>query len=163
MVLWKFFGRSLLRADPSFRRERERIGRPAMKRRRNNIWDPLTPRRLGLYLTVPDTAWAIRFKQFAKRIWTLRKGKHWIANSFFTLWVSTDVLALIKGTAPPLPLSVWGAVFGGLLVSYEWLILVEEFRQSAPLHVLWQPSSAAPVALGLGFSTPNLVVPRRSR
>jgi hypothetical protein len=85
------------------------------------------------------TAWAIRLKRFAKRIWTVRKGKYWIANSFFTLWVATDVLALIKGTTPLLPLSVWGAIFGSLLVSFEWWILVEDFKQSAPLHVLWQP------------------------
>lgn len=85
------------------------------------------------------TVWAIRFKAFAKRIRTVRKGRHLVANIFFTFWVSTDIGALIKGTTPPLPFSIPGAFFGSALVLSEWWIFGEEFKNSAPLHVLWQP------------------------
>jgi hypothetical protein len=89
-------------------------------------------------------AWAYRLKQFVKRILTLRKGKRLIADIFFTLWVFMDVLALIKGTVPLLPLSIWGAIFGCLLVAFEWIIFREEYMESAPLHVLWQPRYCQP-------------------
>ena len=85
------------------------------------------------------SAWRYRVNRSARRLWTVRMRKHWIANFFFSLWVSTDVIALVKGTAPLIPLSVWGACFGVALVAFEWWILVEEFRESAPLHVIWQP------------------------
>ena len=88
--------------------------------------------------------WAIRFRQFAERIWTVRKGRRLVANIFFTFWVSTDIVALIQGTTPPLPLSIWGAIFGSALVLSEWCIFWEEFRDSAPLHVLWQPRISQP-------------------
>ncbi len=85
------------------------------------------------------TAWAHRLRQSAKRLWTVRMRKHWAAIVFFALWVSTDVIPLIKGTTPLTALSVCGAVFGVGLVVCEACILVEEFRESAPLHVIWQP------------------------
>jgi len=85
------------------------------------------------------TVWKHRLKQSAQQLWTVRKGKHWIAAIFFTLWVATDVLALIEGTTPLIPLSFWGAGFGVALVVFEWWILIEEFKEGAPLHVLWQP------------------------
>jgi hypothetical protein len=85
------------------------------------------------------TAWAYRLRQFAKRVLALRKGKRLVADIFFTLWVFMDVLALIRGTVPLLPFSVWGAIFGCLLVLFEWIIFREEYMESAPLHVLWQP------------------------
>jgi len=89
-------------------------------------------------------AWAHRLRQSATRLWTVRMRKHWVANVFFTLWVSTDVLAIINGTTPLIPLSVWGAGFGVALVVFEWFILVDEFRESAPLHVIWQPRVLQP-------------------
>jgi hypothetical protein len=41
-------------------------------------------------------------------------------------------------------LSVSGAVFGVVLVVCEFCILVEEFNESAPLHVIWQPRVLSP-------------------
>lgn len=45
----------------------------------------------------------------------------------------------MQGTTPITALSVCGAVFGIALVVCEFFILVEEFKESAPLHVIWQP------------------------
>jgi hypothetical protein len=70
--------------------------------------------------------------------------KHWVAIIFFALWVSTDVIPLIKGTSPLTALSVCGAVFGVALVVCEACILVEEFKESAQLHVIWQPRVLLP-------------------
>jgi hypothetical protein len=87
-------------------------------------------------------AWLHRAKQFGRRLLTVRNGKRLVADIFFTLWVSTDVLELAEGKTPVLPLAIYGAVFGSLLVCFEWLIFYEEYRNSAPLHVLWQPRVA---------------------
>lgn len=89
-------------------------------------------------------AWANRLKQSGTRLWTVRMRKHWAAIVFFALWVSTDVIALIQGTTPFTALSVWGAVFGVALVVCEFCILVEEFKESAPLHLIWQPRVLPP-------------------
>jgi hypothetical protein len=70
--------------------------------------------------------------------------KHWAAIVLFALWVSTDVIPLIKRTTPFTALSVCGAVFGVGLVVCEFGILVEEFKESAPLHVIWQPRVLPP-------------------
>jgi hypothetical protein len=78
------------------------------------------------------TAWAYRLRQFAKRVLALRKGKRLIADIFSTLWVFMDVLALIKGAVPLLPFSIWGAIFGCLLVVFEWIIFREEFWRARP-------------------------------
>lgn len=88
--------------------------------------------------------WLARVKQIANRISTLRKGRRLVADIFFTLWVSTDVLALIEGTTPVLPLSIFGAICGVLLVGFEWSIFYEEYTASGPLHLLWQPRFVQP-------------------
>lgn len=43
-----------------------------------------------------------------------------------------------------MPFSIGGAVFGSLLVAFEWMIFYEEYTESAPLHVLWQPRVSSP-------------------
>jgi hypothetical protein len=97
----------------------------------------------GKAVSVPS-ALAHRLRQSATRLCTVRMRKHWAAIVLFALWVSTDVIPLIKRTTPFTALSVCGAVFGVGLVVCEFGILVEEFKESAPLHVIWQPRVLPP-------------------
>jgi hypothetical protein len=93
-------------------------------------------------LTGKPVSWW-RFHRFywwsiLKRIWNLRRGRHFVANFFFTLWVVTDAIDLIQGYITPTLLHKAGIAFGSLLVLSEWAILWEEYKQSAPPRVLWQ-------------------------
>ncbi len=73
-----------------------------------------------------------------KRIWNLRRGRHFVANFFFTLWVITDAVDLFQGYVTPSELHIAAIAFGSLLVLSEWAVLWEEYKNSAPPHVLWQ-------------------------
>lgn len=86
--------------------------------------------------------WKHRLLEWCRRLWDIRKSHLFgrlVADLFFTLWVATDVYALYNGTTPLLPLNEWGAAFGSLLVLSEWAVFYEDYRDSRPLHVLWQP------------------------
>jgi len=88
------------------------------------------------------SAWRYRLLEWCRRVWDIRKShlfRRLVADSFFTLWVATDLYSLYNGTTRLLPLNVLGGVFGSALVVSEWTVFYEDYRDSRPLHVLWQP------------------------